>query len=494
MQIIPAIDDTHFMRYYILIILLISTGILNAGFFRYIVAPDGTGDFTTVQAAINACPDNERSIIFIKNGTYYGQTYLGTKAVASSKIISLVGENRDSVKLTYDKSLSMVSTFEEATTFQIYSKNFYAENITFANTAGNTGQALALYTAGDMATFKNCYITGYQDTYRSKKSTRGYFRNCTIEGAVDFIYAGGVEFFDDCKINCIKGGGYIAAPEDAYVTIPKAQTTIGQFIRIGFFFRNCLITRNSDVPDNSYALGRPWAASSGVIYLNCKMDKHIKAAGWQSWNGNETTSFFAEYNSMDLNGNPVNVSGRVSWSYQLPQSDVDNLLSLSGIYARVSSTVYDPVTMCDAVTAPENVQVSGNKMSWNFVSGVKCYLIYKNGKFITAIDVNSFTNENGLTGNYTIYSMSADGVLSSPASFVSAVKYSYSGITIVENQHEITFSEPVICEIYNVQGKLLYKSNEYIKSIAKTGFSWGVFIVKAITEQQNLSIHKIVIK
>lgn len=90
--------------------------------------------------------------------------------------------------------------------------------------------------------------------------------------------------------------------------------------------------------------------------------------------------------------------------------------------------------------------------------------------------------------------MSADGVLSSPASFVSAVKYSYSGITIVENQHEITFSEPVICEIYNVQGKLLYKSNEYIKSIAKTGFSWGVFIVKAITEQQNLSIHKIVIK
>jgi pectinesterase len=217
------------------------------------------GDFATIQQAVNACPDNIRSYIFVKNGTYYGQTTIGTKTVASSKLISLIGESRDGVILTYDKSIPAVATFEETCTFQVYAKNFYAENITFVNSAGNTGQALALYTAGDQAILKNCSLIGYQDTYRSKKGTRAYLLNCWVEGAVDFIYAGGTLIFDNCTLNCTRSGGFVTAPEDAYATVPKASTVAGIFIRLGFVFRNCTIQGSASVPANSFYLGRPWA-------------------------------------------------------------------------------------------------------------------------------------------------------------------------------------------------------------------------------------------
>lgn len=482
-------------KVYSLIFMLCICLIANAQPFTFIVAPDGSGTDLTVQSAIDKCPDNVRSIIFVKNGTYYGQTYIGTKAAPSSKIISLIGEDPEKVILTYDKSLNMVSTFEEATTFQIYAKDFYAENITFKNTAGNTGQALALYTAGDKQTFKNCRMLGYQDTYRSKKGTRGYFKNCWIEGAVDFIYAGGVEFFDDCTINCVNGGGYISAPEDAYATIPKLQTTIGQFIRIGFFFRNCNITANNDVADNSYYLGRPWAAYAGSVYLNCKLGKHIKAAGWKEWSGNETTAFFAEYNSMDANGNTLDVSGRVSWSYQLPKEDVDNLLTPQAIYARVSSTLYDPITLCVSPAAPENIRLESGKIVWDAVSNVLGYLVYKNGLFHAALTETPFSDSEDITNIavYTLYSINADGVLSAPATISTKLgNVPESNVKTEIYKERIIFSEPVYFNLYSVSGETVISSSDKlsdncpIANIAK-----GIYVLKYIDGNSKIKIQKI---
>jgi pectin methylesterase-like acyl-CoA thioesterase len=468
------------MKLVIPFILLFISALSSAQPFRFVVAADGTGDFITVQAAINACPDNERSLIFVKNGTYYGQTYLGTKTAPSTKLISLIGEDRDKVILSYDKSLPMVTKFEEATTFQIYAKDFYAESITFANTAGvSAGQALALYTAGDKATLKNCYITGFQDTYRSKKGTRAYLKDCIVEGTVDFIYAGGTVFFDDCTINCLKGGGYITAPEDAFVNIPKTSTVCGKTIQLGFFFRNCNITANSDVMDNSYYLGRPWTASAGSIYLNCKLGKHIKPAGWQTWNGNEATACFAEYNSMDANGAPLDITSRVSWSFQLPKADVDNLLTPEGVYARVSTTVYDPLTLCIPPNAPANVRVVDKQITWDAVPGVAGYLIYKNNRFLAAANQPGFTDTAADNGTYSVMSVAASGVLSVATGALTALTpVNESQVKVIVSKGKIHFSEPVKYRVYNVRGMEVKTSDEFEDNVSTLNLPKGVYLLE----------------
>ena len=462
----------------LLFIILISAAIhSSAAPFRFIVATDGSGDYTSVQTAINACPDNERSIIFIKNGVYYGQISIGTKTVASNKIISLIGESRDSVIITYDKSLTMVTTFELATAVQLYAKNFYAENVSFVNSAGNTGQALALYTAGDMATFKNCTLKGYQDTYRAKKGTRGYFKNCWIEGAVDFIYAGGTVFLDDCTINCVKGGGYIVAPEDRYKYVPASSTTTGKDLNLEFIFRNCNITANSDVADNSYTLGRPWNVTSGAYYLNCKLGSHIKAAGWTTMGGNETTASFGEYNSMDKNGIPVSTTGRISWSFQLAKEDVDNFLNPTYVYAQLSTTAYDPVAICVSPAKPI-IGVVNNTISWNSVIDAIGYIIYRDGKYIGSTTATVFTNTSG-TGVYSVRAINSIGVLSDAGTLPTALSnVQIPDFDITLNKQFITLNRNVeSIQLLTTAGSIIAQNTNECK-VTLINVPQGVLILK----------------
>lgn len=468
----------------------------NAQAFTYIVAADGTGTHTTVQAAIDACPEGLRSIIFIKNGTYNEQVTLGSKTVASTKKISLIGESANGVLITHSQSRASSGspTFEDICTVKLYATDFYAENISIQNAAGNTGMAEALYTAGDRQTFKNCRILGYQDTYRSKKGTRGYFKNCWIEGAVDFIYAGGALFFDDCTINCVNGGGYIVAPEDAYVTIPKASTVCQKFLRVGFFFRNCNITANADVANNSFYLGRPWNTTAGAFYLNCKLGPHIKAAGWQTMGGNETTASFAEYNSMDLNGNPIDTTKRVSWSFQLPKADVDNLLTPAGVYARVSTTVYDPISLVKAPEAPATLLASGKNLAWTAVSDVAGYVIYKNGQYLANTSSTTFTDATENTGVYTVKSIGTSGQLSEIAATVTAIEEIVDNkISVTVKNSLITFSEPVAVEIIDMDAKIQLTNKQLVQSLNITHFKSGIYIARLTNTDGLVYTQKLII-
>jgi len=475
-------------------LLMFTSAFANAQPFRFIVAADGSGTHTTVQLAIDACPDNERSLIFVKNGTYYGQIYLGTKTVASTKLISLIGESRGQVILTYDKSLPMVTKFEDATTFQIYGKDFYAENITFENTAGVlAGQALALYTAGDRATFKNCYLKGFQDTYRSKKGTRAYLKDCKIEGTVDFIYAGGTVFFDYCQLHCLQGGGYIAAPEDAYLTIPRSATVCDKFIRLGFIFRNCDITAQAGVADNSYFLGRPWNVTAGAYYLNCKLGKHINSKGWKEWNGSETTASFAEYNSMNADGTPADVSGRVSWSFQLPEEDVTNLFTTAGIYARISSELYQPEPLCIAPAATSYVTVVKNNISWLPVNGAVGYVVLKNGKYLTSVSELTFTDNSGVSGLYSIKTVGALGVMSDATSSSTAnveIKKGVLYATVANGM--INISKQATVSIYSVTGEKIASVLDCF-SLPINHLAKGIYILKMKDMNGNLANQKIII-
>jgi len=328
------------------------------------VATDGTGDYSTIQTAINAASDVNRTIIKVKNGIYNEKVSIGAKGAFSSKKISLIGESEDGVIISSADALPNVSTFENCTTFKIYASDFYAQNVTFRNTAGNTGQALALYNAGDRQTFYHCKLLGYQDTQRSLKNTRSYFKDCFIEGATDFIYAGGTIWYEGCTLHCLNGGGYITAPEDITV---KVKGHGGRNLYFGFIFNNCTITTEDGVADGAYYLGRPWASSfCGSIYVKCKMGSFINNAGWVQMSGNVgTKSSFAEYKSMDYDGTAVDTTKRVSWSIQLKDSDVIDYMNQEYVFNKIfkkfnaSAIDYNPDLL---IAASQTVAISEVKL------------------------------------------------------------------------------------------------------------------------------------
>jgi len=427
--------------------------------FRFVVSPDGSGTHTTLQSAINDSPDNELSRIFIRKGVYKEQISIGTNTTASLKKISLTGEHRDSVIISGDKfrNSSNGLTFLQVVTFQVYATDFYAENITIQNTSSGNGQAEALFTGADRQTFKNVKLKGFQDTYRSRKGTRGYFKNCWIEGTVDFIYAGGVLFFDDCTIHCLPGGGYITAPEDAAFTIPRAQTAIDKFLRLGFIFRNCNITAAAGVPNNSYYLGRPWNSMSGSFYLNCRLGSHIHPAGWVGWNGNETSSSFAEFRSLDSQGNPANTSQRVSWSFQLPEQDVNTHFTTRAVFARVSSTVYNPEVLCVPPAAPTQLRTNGNTLEWQAVENAVGYVVLRGEEWAGQTSNTHYTPSGGLEGIYTVKSVGPAGQLSESAVITSADKiHTKPPFELVGNT--IYFNSASHCSLHDLTGKKVAES------------------------------------
>ncbi|MDR3651843.1 MAG: pectinesterase family protein [Paludibacter sp.] len=460
--------------------------------FKYIVASDGSGDYTSIQSALNACPDGQASMIFIKNGTYNEQVTLGTKAAASTKKISLIGESYGNVIITHSQSRASSGspTYEDVCTVKFYASDLYCENITIQNTAGNTGMAEALYTAGDRQIFKNCKVLGYQDTYRSKKGTRGYFKNCWLEGAVDFIYAGGTLFFDDCTINCVNGGGHIVAPEDSYTI--KTSSVSGKTLNLGFVFRKCNITANPDVASSSYDLGRPWNINAGAYYLNCTLGKHIKSAGWAAMSGNETTAKFAEYGSLNADGTAANVTGRISWSFQLQQYDADSILNPKIVYATAYAAAFDPITLSTPTAQPSGLTVTGNVLSWPAVGGTAGYVIYKNGNYIGSTTDLTFTDQAGTVGNYSVRAMNPIGVLSDATSTITGTNnVRENQISFLKKSDKIIFTEMLAkIQLYNPSGVKICE-NQNASALSITNMMKGAYIIRIQTTDGFIIVKKL---
>lgn len=285
----------------------------NSVMYHFLVAKDGTGDFKTVQEAINAVPNlrNKRTVIYIKEGVYKEKLTLP----ATKTNVSLIGEDNKKTILTYDDYASKKNDYGEdigtsgsASVF-IFGDGFYAENITFENSAGPVGQAVAVRVTGDRAYFENCRFLGFQDTlYPHGVGSRQYYRNCYIEGTTDFIFGSATALFRSCEINSKPGGSYITAASTPDTT------------RYGFVFKDCRLV--GDVKESSTYLGRPWRPYAKTVFINCYLDKQIKAEGWQNWGkeNNEKTAYYAELNSK---GPGAVQLGRVDWSLQLSEKDMD---------------------------------------------------------------------------------------------------------------------------------------------------------------------------
>jgi len=275
--------------------------------YDLVVAKDGSGDFMTVQEAVNAVPANreKRTTILIRKGTYKEKLVIPE----NSRNISFIGEDLDETVITYDDFASKKTIFNEnigtfgSSGVFVYGAGFEAENITFSNTAGPVGQAVAVMVAGDKVVFRKCRFLGFQDTlYTWGKTSRQYYEDCYIEGSVDFIFGSSTAVFNRCEIRAKRSGGYLTA----------ASTQAGR--EYGYLFVDCKLTADEGVED--VYLGRPWRPDAKTVFVNCIMEKHIKPEGWHNWNKKdaEKTTFYAEYGSK---GPGSNNAARVKWSHIL---------------------------------------------------------------------------------------------------------------------------------------------------------------------------------
>ncbi|ADY53893.1 Pectinesterase [Pseudopedobacter saltans DSM 12145] len=294
----------------LLLVLICNVSQLFANNYDFIVDGQGEGDFKTVQEAINAVPDFRKNptLIFIKNGIYKEKLILP----GSKKNVKLVGESAEHTVLTYDDYASKKNRFGEemgtsgSSSFYIYGDGFVAENITFQNSSGPVGQAVAVQIIGDQIYFKNCRFLGFQDTlYTFGRGSRQLFDKCYIEGTTDFIFGSSTVFFRECEIFCKKGGSFITA-----ASTPDT-------VKYGYVFKDCKITGEEGA---SYYLGRPWRPYAKTVFINCELGKHIKPAGWDFWGkeSNKQTAFYAEYKNK---GEGFKPKERVNWSHQLSNQE-----------------------------------------------------------------------------------------------------------------------------------------------------------------------------
>ena len=291
--------------------------------YDFVVARDGSGDFMTVQEAIDAVPDmrkGNRTTVYIRNGIYKEKLVLP----ASKQNVTFLGEDPEKTVLCYDDYASKKNRFGEAigtsgsASFYVYGDGFVAENITFRNTAGPVGQAVAIFTEGDRLAFRNCRFLGFQDTlYTHGDKSRQYYKDCYIEGTVDFIFGWSTAVFDGCTIHAKRSGGYLTAASTSKDT------------KYGYVFLGCKLTADEGV-ENVY-LGRPWRPYAKTVFIGCEMDGFIAPAGWHNWGktSNEKTAYYAEYGNT---GPGAAIGKRVKWDHILTakeaaQYTVENVLS-----------------------------------------------------------------------------------------------------------------------------------------------------------------------
>lgn len=279
--------------------------------YDFVVAKDGSGDFFTVQEAVNATPDyckQDETTIYIKDGIYEEKVTVPT----SKQRLHIIGQSAEKTVIRWNDYAKKtgptgyeMGTSATSTVF-LYGDDFLAENITVENSSGegkSIGQACAITVDADRVAFINCRFIANQDTiYTYGKGQRQYFRNCWIEGTTDFIFGASTCWFEDCTILCKK---------NSYIT--AASTPEGA--DFGYVFKDCRIISTPEA--QKVYLGRPWRPYARTVFIDCELGSHIRREGWHNWDKEyaEKTAFYAEYGSKGPGA--ASAKERVRWSHQL---------------------------------------------------------------------------------------------------------------------------------------------------------------------------------
>jgi pectinesterase len=286
-----------------------------------VVAPDGSGQFKTIQAAINSIPDGngEWRVIVVKPGTYRERVLINERKT----FVILRGEDKEVARtlVTYNRYAGMEDPEAPgrklgpngSETVVVQADNFIAEKITFENTAGANAPAVALRAMGDKQIFRNCRFLGWQDTLWVD-GKRAYFTGCYVEGRIDFIFGRATAVFEKCVLHAVDGGCITASS-----AAPEAP--------FGLVFLKCKV---AGAEDRTF-LGAPWDKGAAAAFIECELGENLRPEGWKVWYGTENhkTARFFEYRNT---GPGSDTSKRPAWSRQLSDAEaknytVENILS-----------------------------------------------------------------------------------------------------------------------------------------------------------------------
>ncbi len=274
--------------------------------------------------------------------------------------ITIEGSGAALTRLVWDDCASRalpggepMGTFNSYTLY-IGASDVWLRNLTVENDSGDprvVGQAVALYADADRVFLSDCSLLSRQDTLctgplpknpvpKGVNLThpvaglgddepglpfRQYYRNCIIQGDVDFIFGSATAIFDHCEIRSLYRwgeGGYVAAPS----TYPDQDT--------GFIFTHCSLTYQGGAPaDGPIYLCRPWRPTARCAFLNCELGAHIDPAGWDDWEKPESheLGLFLERGSR---GPGAAVGTRPSW---VKVDSLDECAAAEGVAAEIAA-------------------------------------------------------------------------------------------------------------------------------------------------------------
>jgi pectin methylesterase-like acyl-CoA thioesterase len=311
----------------------------ESGKARLTVAADGSGDFATVQGALDFIPDgNDTPVtVFIKTGTYNEII-----CFTNRNSVTLLGEDRKKTIIAYpnndrfnhnsggnpfapDAGAPVAASFGRGAVYHRgmflghHVKDLTIANLTLHNTSPHgASQAEAIILNGSQdahAILSNCDLYSFQDTLQI--NGQAYISNCYIEGDVDFMWGTGPCFFDNCHITTVRTGGY-------YTQIRNPPSNHG------FVYKNCTLDGAPDVTANFLSRIQPTRfPSSEVVLIDCTMTDAVSETAWKLQQTTDPLNIhFWEYNPHHADGTPVDVSKRASFSKQLKlpedKDDVDH--------------------------------------------------------------------------------------------------------------------------------------------------------------------------
>ena len=377
----------------------------EARIYDAVVAQDGSGDYLTLQAAIDNAPEGRGTpyLIFVKNGRY--KEHIDIPAL--KPFLHIIGQDRDKTVIYDDRLCGGDNAYsvDPGATVVVKAADTFFENITLENSYGHEKQAgpqaLALNTQADRVALNNVALLSYQDTWitASSQKNRHYIKNSLIEGAVDFIYNGGDVYLDGDTLEINRtSGGYIVAPRHTADT-KWGYVFMNNIIRPGKDFKTGKTLNVTDV-----WLGRPWHDSPKTVFINTQTFVPIPAKGWYNTMGG-LPELWADYNTVDADGNPLDLSQRESYYYYIDRStgnkvekfNVKNFLTDEEAAQYTLKNVmggednWQPNLMCEPCDKPV-VKSDGKKLVWEPVPYAICYVVTKDGIVV------GFTTETSFDG------------------------------------------------------------------------------------------------
>lgn len=367
--------------------------------------------------------------IFLKNGTYtlprgaarhYKHTHTGTgeilwegdayDPITYLKVsnVSFIGQSRDGAVITniepntneyvFAGQYGNANIYEgigQSDVIQIDGvvSGLYWQDLTVSTGMADAyGRDIAIQDKGTKNIYKNVCLHGYQDTWTSNKDNGlYYFEGGVVRGRTDYLCGKGDIYFNGVELRQLKGG---------YAAVPSKPANIG------WVFKDCVINGDESDVNGNYTLGRPWGSGTPVaVFIDTKMNVAPSAIGWNEMSGGWPARF-AEYNSVDANGNAISLSGRKTTFASTHSNNPVLTAEEAAIYSDMDAMYGDwNPTQYTAQAEVSNVVLNGNTLTWEGSSDA--YLIEKNGEFVALTSETSYAVEDGET--YTVRAANGRG-------------------------------------------------------------------------------------